>query len=169
MKELSTIIEARDKKFKEGTIEIFLAIDLSIECVEAFLSGVEPMFAAGSFSWNDVFHEDGLITILGVVSFEDGMTIETDEGTINITKDNLEYFQRVVRMALPYDLVANGERDAIMVFLEKLHKSGKGQDFEEINQNAPHVQTAADFDLSELTNDQQAALKMYNINKQTNN
>lgn len=168
MKELSEIIKERDDKFTEATIEIFLSIDLCIEVVEEFLCSIDSMFAAGHFTWNDVYLEDDLITLLGMVEFDIGITIETDEGTVNITDDNVEYFQRVVRMALPYKLVTTGTRDEITVFMEKLHLSGKGQGFNEQVIN-PAPTEKSEFDLSKLSTEQQAALKLYNINKQTNN
>lgn len=166
MKRLSDIINERDIKFKDLTMEIFQIMDLSIECVEEFLGGNDPMFDIGYFSWNDVFLEEGLVTILGIVSFDDGTVVETDEGTVNITSDNIEYFERVVRMVLPYELVASGNKEEIMDFLQQLQTSGKGDDFNDIIKNAPEPQV--DFDLSDLSEEQRESLLLY-TNKLTNN
>jgi len=165
MKELIDIISKRDKLFMDSTIEIFIRIELSIDCVEEFLSYTEPMFAAGEFSWNDVFLEEGFVTILGTVSFDEDIVVETGEGIVNITEDNAEYFARVVRMVLPYELVTNGTREEIMNFLEQLQNTGMGDDYTEIIKSAPETE----FNITELTEEQQESLSLYNKNKTVNN
>ncbi len=164
MKELSDVINERDKHFKDSTIKIFVAMDLAIECIEKYLNSIDPMFEAGHFSWNDVYLEEALITILGVVFFDEGTVIDTKTGKVTITAENEEYFERVVRMALPYELVTGGNETDILEFLKKLHAEGHGEDYGEMPVEE-QVAKQAEFDLTALSEDQQAALMMYNTNK----
>ncbi len=168
MENLKGIFNARDIAFKEKTLEIFKLINTSLVCVTEFLNSTDPMFNAGIITWEDTNLIDDLIVIIGMVEYEQGTTIEVNGNIISITEENLEYFQRVIHMSLPFDLVITSNENEIMEFLHKLLKDGKGDNFNNIIENAPSStileQSSLEFDLTQLSDEQIQALK-FNNNK----
>jgi len=165
MEELKKVFEERDSAFEKKTLEIFDIIHTSLVCVTEFLNDIDPIFNAGVVAWEDANLIDDLVVIIGMVHYTPGTAIEIDGNMISITEENLDYFQRVVHMSLPYDLVSSSDEDAITNFLHKIHQENKTNDFSEPLESggASNEATATDFDLTKLTDEQRRALMFYNI------
>lgn len=165
MEELKKVFEERDSAFEKKTLEIFNIIHISLVCVTEFLNDIDPIFAAGDVAWEDANLIDDLVIVIGMVHYTPGTTVEIDGNMVSITEENLDYFQRVVHMSLPYDLVLSSDEDAILEFLHNMHDEGKAEDISEpIESGAiPGEATSTDFDLTKLTDEQRQALMYYNI------
>ena len=165
MEELKKVFEARDSAFEKKTHEIFELIHTSLVCVTEFLNDVDPIFNAGEITWEDANLVDDLVVIVGMLDYTPGTTVEVDGNLISVTEENLDYFQRVVHMSLPFDLVASSNEEDITRFLYELHNKGNTSDFSEPLED--NINVAADFDLTKLTKEQRQSLMLYN-NKEKN-
>jgi len=159
MEELEKIFEARDVAFEKQTYKIFDIIHTTLVCVTTFLRNIDPVFAAGTIMWEDVNLVDDGIVIIGMVDYTEGTEMEVDNNTIIVTKDNIEYFRRIVHMSLPIDLVYEDSEDVIMEFLYNMHSQDNISTFSEpleveINNNT-------DFDLTKLTEQQRQSLMLH--------
>jgi len=167
MENLKKLFEIRDSIFDGQTDEIFELISTSLICISEFLSAVDPMFDAGDLIWEELNLVDDMVVIIGMVYYEPGTTIEVENNLVSITEENLDYFQRVVHMSLPIDIVMSSNKLIISKFLQNLKDEGQGDDFTEIIKNAPDI--SADFDLSKLTPEQQQSLMFYNSKQKNSN
>lgn len=165
MEKLEKIFEARDMAFEKQTHEIFDIIHTTLVCVTTFLSDIDPVFEAGTIMWEDVNLVDGGIVIIGMVDYTEGTEMEVDNNTVIVTKDNIEYFRRIIHMSLPLDLVYEDNEDVIMEFLYNMHSQDNVSTFSE--PLVPAVNNNPDFDLTKLTEQQRQSLMFHN-NKEKN-
>lgn len=161
MENLKAIFNERDDVFSKRTHKIFSLINTTLVCVTEFLNTNDPMFQAGSITWEEVELEEDLVSIMGFIEYEPGTTVEVDNNIISVTSENIDYFQRIIHMSLPYELVVESDGGEILKFLQKLKDDGKGDDFGKIIAGAPDG--SIDFDFTKLTKAQQAALIHDNI------
>jgi len=165
MKELEKLFDVRDDAFKEQTLEIFNAINTTLVCVTTFLNDIDPIFAAGNIAWEDANLIDNGIIIIGMVDYTEGTEMQVDGNTVTVTKDNIGYFQRIVHMSLPLDLVYQDDEDVIMEFLYNMHNQDSVSTFSEPLEPTPNQSN--EFDLSKLTEKQRQSL-MFHDNKEKN-
>lgn len=165
MEELKKLFNVRDNAFEKQTYEIFSVINTTLVCVNSFLCDIDPIFAAGNIAWEDVNLVDDGIVIIGMVDYTEGTEMEVDNNTIVVTKDNIEYFRRIVHMSLPVDLVYEDDEDVIMEFLYNMHNQDSVSAFSEPLE--PGINNNTDFDLSKLTEEQRQSL-MFHDNKEKN-
>jgi len=158
MKNLEEIFDIRDTAYAKQTNKIFDAIITTLSCVNIFLNDIDPIFDAGNIIWEEVNLIDGGIIIIGMIDYKEGTKITVDGNIIEITKNNIEYFRRVVHMTLPLDLVYTNDEDIIMEFLYNSHNESNINSFSEPleleNNNI-------EFDLTKLTEKQRVALVLY--------
>ena len=163
MDELKKVFEARDTAFEKKTIEIFELIHTTLVCVTEFLNDVDPIFAAGSITWEDANLMDDMVIIVGMVDYMPGTTIEMDGNLITITEENIDYFQRVVHMSLPFELVEAGNENELMEFLQRIHEEQTASQLSTSLDESKKPELETDFDLSKLTDEQRQALMLYNM------
>ena len=159
MEELRKVFEARDKAFEKKTFEIFEIIHDTLVCVTNFLDDIDPICAAGTITWEDANLVDDLVVVIGMVEYTPGTTMEMDGNLITITKENLDYFQRVVHMSLPFDLVESANEEDIMKFLYNINKEKEASEFSEVVDGNPKA--SMEFDLTKLTDEQRQALQFF--------
>jgi len=157
---LKELFEERDEAFKQQTFKIFELIHTTLVCVTEYLNSIDPVFAAGQVAWEDANLMDGMVLIVGIVDYTPGTQIEIEGETITITESNLDYFQRVVHMSLPFELVESSNEANIIEFLKMIHEKQKAESFSTpINDTPPPDD---DFDLSQLTEEQRQAYMLFN-------
>jgi len=161
MEDLQKMLKARNSAFEEKTLEIFKLINTTLVCVTTFLSDIDPLCGAGTFTWEDANIVDDLLVVMGSVDYAPGTTFESDGNEITITEENLEYFQRVVHMNIPLELATTNDEDAIMDFLYTMHEEKSMEEFSETIDNSNPV--ATEFDLTQLSDKQLQSLKFYNM------
>lgn len=161
MEDLQKMLKARDSAFEEKTLEIFKLINTTLVCVTTFLSDIDPLCDAGTFTWEDANIVDDLLVVMGSVDYTPGTTFESDGNEITITEENLEYFRRVVHMNVPLELATTNDEDAIMEFLYTMHEEKSAEEFSETIDK--FIPSATEFDLTQLTDEQLQSLKFYNM------
>jgi len=167
MENLKELFNKRDSVFEAATLEIFKKINTTLTCVTTFLNEIDPMVNAGKIVWEDssLHEDDDLITIVGMVEFTPGTSVEIDGETIEVTEETVEYLNRVIHMSLPYDLVEADNGQEITSFLQDIHAEEMERNMLESSDdedNIPTQQTGPDFDLTKLTEEQRQALDLYN-------
>jgi len=160
MTDLKDIFYARDEAFAEKTMEIFEAIHTALVCITEFLNETDPNCAAGNISWEDANLMDDLVVIIGMVDYEHGTIIESDGNEITITNDNIQYFQRIVHMSLPYEMVLSSNEEDIMEFL---HTMGTNYPIEFTKSVDIPSDDSTEFDLSKLTEEQRRSLMFHHM------
>jgi len=158
MKDLKAIFAERDKFFSDKTLEIFTEIDTTLAVVTTFLSDVDDMVSQGTIIWEDVSYMEELVVIIGVVQYDIGKFITVGQAEMEITADNVEQFNRVVHMSIPYELVLGDDPEAILDFL---YTMGTDAEQETIEAKAQSEYLDAEFDLSDLTEEQRKQLEMF--------
>jgi hypothetical protein len=161
MSKLKEIIDTRDSSFQEKTLEIFELIHTTLVCVTEFLNDADPICAAGNLTWEDANIMEDLVVIIGMVEYVAGTEMEVDGNMVKITDENVEYFQRVVHMSLPFDLVEAGNEKDIIEFLHTMHGELNAADFSEIVEETTTESAEVDFDLTKLTEEQRRSLMMH--------
>lgn len=159
MEEIKKIFKKRDSAFEKQTLEIFKQINTALVSVTRFLNDIDPTCEAGNLSWEDTNLVDDLIVIIGTVQFTPNTTVEIDGELVSITEDNMDYFNRVIHMSLPYDLVVEGDEDIITEFLYDIHNEEIAK--EALAAHEESQGTDLDFDLSKLSDDQMHALELF--------
>jgi hypothetical protein len=160
MTELKDIFDARDEAFAKKTMEIFGIIHTALVCITEFLNETDPSVASGNVSWEDANLMDDLVVIIGMVNYEEGTVIENDGNKITITNDNIEYFQRIVHMSLPYEMVLSSNEEDIMEFL---HTMGTNHPIEFTESVDTPPDDSMEFDLSKLTEEQRRSLMFHHM------
>lgn len=167
MKNLKELFEVRDATFEQQTHEIFNKIHTTLVCVTEFLNEIDPLFAQGIITWEDANLVDDMVVVVGILSYELGSKINVEDDIIEITKDNFEYFQRIVNMSLPYNLVESGNAKDIREFLHMIHSNENDEDI--ISETKEQFKFEEnDFDLSKLTEEQRKTYMLYSNNKSKN-
>lgn len=158
MEELRKVFEARDSAFEKKTLEIFEMIHTTLVSVTTFLNEIDPMLASGTIEWEDAnILDDDQVVIIGTVNYAPGVTVEVEGSLTTITEENLDYFQRVIHMALPFDLVESRNEEKIMEFLKEIYDKSVIEEGEE-DTDIP-VSAETEFDLSKLTEEQRQSLR----------
>ncbi len=165
MKDLAELFKSRDKAEEDATGVIFESIHVTLQAVSSFLSDVDDSIADGILIWQDAEYLDKLVTIIGMISYEIGTTMQTEEGMVEITANNIEYFQRMIHMSLPLDLVSSNDYDKVIHFLQKMQDEDDIIEYSEPLDIPPNEYR--DFDLSKLTDDQRRSL--IRVNSETRN
>lgn len=154
METLKKLYNIRDEIFSEKTYEIFEQIDSTLACVTLFLTDTDDIVAQGIIAWEDTSLIGDFIYVMGTVQYNIGDVLTINEKNVEITLDNINEYERVVHMSIPYELVIEGDKDNIIEFLYTADAEViMPPDFMVDTPTTP-----ADFDLSELSPAQLKAL-----------
>ena len=99
-----------------------------------------------------------MVIIIGMVDYQIGSTVTLANTDFRITNENIDNFQRVVHMSVPFDLAEEGNSDKIMQYLYDISSDKDIDDFSNVITPTPAMRED-DFDLSELYEEQLQALK----------
>jgi len=102
--------------------------------------------------------EDTLI-VMGTVNYNVGDTIALAGEEFTMTEENVDEFQQIVHMTLPFELAEEGDEDKILEYLYKAGNVSAADEFSEIIMPSPAV-LDEEFDLSELSEEQILSLKL---------
>ena len=163
MADLKALFKARDEKFTQETLEIFKLIHTTLGCVTAYLSDIDEAVQQGIITWEDTSIVDDSVVVIGMVEYEPGETITLFGKDFKITEENIEEFQRIVHMSVPIDLVEEANEEKIMNYLYDIGEDKDINEFSNVISPPAAAKLDEEFDLSELTEEQIASLKMHNI------
>ena len=157
-KRLKTLFIHRQQFFERNTETIFKSVINVTDGIIEYLN-LKDEIAQGQLTWTNILHQEaeGLITMIGLVKYPPGAKFDTAEGqTITVSENNVDYFTRIMRFTLPYDLVDTGTREDVLVFLKSLENEGQQQT--EMVEIPEEVMSLAEFEFDELTEEQKSAM-----------
>ena len=155
---LKELFDERDRVTTELTTKIIDAMPNVLEGARQFI--VSHDGAPGHLSWEGIslFNEEGgFVLLVGAVSYDPGDEIKLPNGkSVVVSQDTTDYFRRLIRIGIPMNIAETGTVSDVFKFIQE---STKFQEFEE---DPMEVIENAEFDLEELTEEQRAALNMFN-------
>lgn len=176
------MFNTRDQTYRDETKEIFINIFHVLEGIIVFL-GLEDDAKAKRLAWEDVKYVNddseemgGIVIVTGVISNEPGDMAKLANGeSIQVTEENMDYFDRVIRVGVPLDIVNAANADQILEFLEATEDMEVDEDeleallkergeFKPISEGRTGS-VENDFDLENLSDDQRNSLQLFLLSK----
>ena len=181
-------IKQRNDQFTEVTKQILELMAPTVLAATVEAMELQDQSERGRLTWTDVMlYDDGepMVIVAGLVKYEIGDTVALDsDATATITADNQFYFQKIIRVALPNELIVSGTKEDIYDFLIM----SKEKEEEEASKEEPEIDDRPfidndiqhegdyheppsnetdpeDFDLEALNDDQRASLELYLLSK----
>jgi len=157
MEDLKALFKVRDEHFSEHTTKILIEITDTLKCVTVYLNEIDDGAAQGKIIWEDVSIMEDILIMMGTVEYGVGDTIVFGDEQIIVTPENADSLQQLVHMSVPVDLVQESDREKIMEYLRTTTED-INVELSEIIVPTSHLD--AEFDLSELSDEQIQALKL---------
>jgi hypothetical protein len=155
-KTLERLFLVREQTFQRATEDILKALGAVINGVAAFLHLKEEL-AQGKLTWQNVQMQDDVVLLIGIIEYPPGAKFITSQGEqMVVSKENKDYFKRILRIGLPISLVENGTAEDVVRFMSNADK-----DAEEITETVEvpeELANISDFNLDDLTDAQKSAL-----------
>jgi hypothetical protein len=153
------------------------------ELRDEVLTGIFAYFAAHDevgegrrLVWEEVgyIEQHEMLIVMGVLQYDVGSTVVDEHGeTVTITEELAPYFQRVVKVGLPFEIVEASKEDVMMFLLERDKQSEEEQKEaiqflrDVIGETSDELEDR-EFNFDDLTEDQQARLVVPNTKKVIN-
>ena len=157
-KRLKTLFTHRQRSFEKNTDAIFTAISHVTDGIVEYLN-LKDEIAQGQLTWTNIINQeaDGLITMIGLIKYPPGSKFDTAEGqTITVSEDTVDYFNRIMKFTLPFELIDKGTFDDVLTFLKSLE--AEGEEKIEVVELPDEIMKLADLDYEDLTEEQKAAM-----------
>ncbi len=154
-KKLKTIFKHRQRQFEKNTDAVFVALEAATTGIIQYLNLKEEI-QQGQLMWTNVVwqEKEGLVTVIGLIQYPPGSQFQTADGEmISVNEDMVEYFSRILKFTLPYDLLDTGTTEDVLAFLHSLDK-----DEEAPTDNPVKKFEDAEFEFDDLTDEQKAAI-----------
>ncbi len=155
---LEKLFDERDSVFEGKTSKIFQMVHTCIITITKFFKDINTDTNQGTLEWEEINIMDDLVTIVGVVLYDIGSTIIVEDRETTITEENIDYFQKVIHMTLPLDVILL-EEEQISKFLYDMYE----QETLDTVTESLDLNNSFDFDLSQLSDKQKQALMQSNI------
>lgn len=178
MKDAEVLLLQRDKLFEDQTNVILERIGPTLDGIRDYLTYADPSYTPGVFNWEDISIFAELLMLVGIVRYDVGATFILDGDTIEITADNKEYFNRVLRIGIPFAIINQNDSTAVYDFLSQLHSAIEmseeaarilNEDIEVIDPTVvSYPVNEFEFDLEELSDEQREALVRFEQSKKIN-
>lgn len=123
MSKLKELLTKRTEVFEDFTAALLSELSVAIEAA----GDVIGADAQAHVVWSDittaaVAEPDDTLIIGGIIEFQVGETIDTEEGEIVITEDLQPIMNRAVRVGIPMNLAETGTRQEIVDYLKAFGK-----------------------------------------------
>ena len=166
MTDLLHIFKQRDDHYTKMTDLILEVLnDPIIEGTKEFLQSQESQLN-GILEWDEITLIDGLIILIGVMTYSPGTTITLGDGkVVVVSEQNVDYFNRVIRVGIPLQIALEGNKADVISFLQKTLDEPSNSETESSDKNLNNKSSIAainDFDLEQLTEKQKSALFVFN-------
>jgi len=162
----------RDRTFSKHTKAILDAlVDVTNGASEFIKSLPDSFYKHGTVVWEDVSLVKDYIMLVGVLRYENGTTFMFKNEMIEITEANKEYWQRVMRVGVPLDIIESGTKEDIIQFLQSVYDAELNEVNELIKEIEEEFYSSDDeskeeeeFDLDQLSEEQRKQLQMFRGN-----
>ena len=172
--EITSLFEYRDNIVREASKKIFENINHVLTGIDTFLSNTDKVYNMGHISWEDVqyIQENDIIVVFGILAFIPGSKIILGGREIVVNEQNAQAFQKMVRIGLPLNLIAQDSEEEIIKFLSKVPKEEEQveqTDVRDIRKLLPFNQeNSQDFTWDQLTDEQKEKLILNNVSEKLN-
>lgn len=172
--QITNLFMQRDNVLREISKKIFENINHVLTGIDVFLSRTDKIYNMGHISWEDVqyIEENDIIVVFGVLAFIPGSRIKIGESEIEINEQNAGAFQKMVRIGLPLNVVAQDSEDEVVKFLNGVPQTEQRleqNNVKDIRQIAPFNQgPQPDFLWDQLTEEQKKALILEEASEKLN-
>ena len=156
MNNLERLFKQRDRTYQAHTDRILKSLSTVIDGVVQFLNLKEEL-AQGQLTWQNVQMQQEVVMLIGIIEYPPGAKFATSQGEqMVVSKENKDYFKRILRLGLPTDLVEKGNTEDVMKFLSNVDKNAEEKvEYVELPKELAGIQ---DFNLDDLTDEQKNAL-----------
>lgn len=142
----------RDEMFYQETTKILKQMTPVLSGATDFIDETYGTDVNRKLVWEGINLIEGIVTLVGVVSYAPGSTLMFEDELMNVTEDNSEYFQQMIRIGVPIPVAMTESADEIYKYLISLQE----------NDTSAHlvddVAATDDFDLDLLTEEQKRSL-----------
>lgn len=154
MNKIERLFKQRDKTYQTHTDRILKSLSAVIDGVVQFLHLTKEL-AQGQLTWQNIQMQKDVVMLIGIIEYPPGATFATSQGDqMVVSKENKDYFTRILRLGLPVDLVEKGNAEDVLKFLSSAEAEEKTE-VVELPENLAGIQ---DFDLDDLTDEQKITL-----------
>jgi len=155
-KTLEHLFLVREQTFQRATEDILKALRNVIDGVVAFLHLKEEL-AQGKLTWQNVQMQSEVVMLIGIIEYPPGAKFTTSQGEeMVVSKENKDYFKRILRIGLPLKLVETGTAEDVVRFMSNADKDA--EEITEVVELPAAVAGIAEFNLDDLTDAQKSAL-----------
>jgi hypothetical protein len=156
MDKLEQLFQHRERQYKSNTDRILNSMSKVIDGVVQFLSLKEEL-AQGQLTWQNIQMQDEVVMLIGFIEYPPGAKFTTTTGEeMVVSRENRDYFKRILRLGLPVDLVKKGEAQDVVDWLTGL--SNQEEQEVEMVELPEELAGIKDFNLDDLTPEQKLAL-----------
>lgn len=166
MKDVQALLEQRDELFRDQTVTALGLAEDTLLGIREYLISVDSSYEPGQFVWEDVsLFEHDLLMLIGYVSYTPGTSFQLDGEIIEITEDNKDYFDRILRIGIPLSIVKQNNKAVVIGFLSNLNNAIEDEsldareEIEQVEDVVAEQPSKYDFNLDELTDEQLVSLK----------
>ncbi len=154
MNNLELLFKQRDRTYQAHTDRILKSLSAVIDGVVQFLHLKEEL-AQGQLTWQNVQMQQDVVMLIGIIEYPPGAKFATSTGEqMVVSRENKEYFKRILRLGLPTDLVEKGDTEDVLKFLSNIETEEKVE-MVELPVELAGIQ---DFNFDELTDAQKKSL-----------
>jgi len=165
MKDVQALLEQRDELFRDQTVTALGLAEDTLIGIREYLISIDSSYEPGQFVWEDIsLFENELLMLIGYVSYEPGTSFQLDGEIIEITEDNKDYFDRILRIGIPLSIVKQNSKAVVIGFLTNLNNAIEDEsldareEIEQVEDSLAKQPSKYDFDLDELTDEQRTSL-----------
>ena len=144
----------RDEMLYQETMTILTEMTPILTGAARFIDDTYGTDPNRKLVWEGINLIEGMITLVGVVSYAPGSTLMFDDELMNVTEDNSDYFQQLIRIGIPMPIAMTASADEVYDHLLSLHEKDAQHKIDDV---AP----LADFDLELLTDEQKQSLTTF--------
>lgn len=177
---LKRMFFVRAERFTNDTMDILKRMPNALQAIVEFIHSKAAFTANGEIEFTDISlldagSEDPVVLMVGTMHFRPGVEVELKNGDKTVvTPDTEEYFKKMVRFGIPLRLVESSpaeilkylkesdeERQEHVEEIKKAVEEALGiEPDEKVTKQTDTVTTDADFDLTQLTEEQRRQLSL---------
>lgn len=115
--ELKKSLDFRDYVYKQDTIKALDTIAPTLEGAIEFIDELYGESTSEMMSWEGLGLVDDILTIIGVIRYDEGTQLVLDDTEITITAENQEEYQQTIRVGIPMDVVLMNSAEKTYLYL----------------------------------------------------
>ncbi len=171
---LRDMFVARKREFDTYTQELLKIMLPLRQAIDEFMNFNAMYKRGGVLTWTEIVFvaekeiNESVVILIGNISYPVGTEIQLKSGAfVKVTEDTEEYFTKMIRIGVPYNIAVGTKEEAIAYFTRAQQiaeqELEKELDLVQMDAEHPDVSIEPEFDMSKLTPEQVEQLKKYSI------